>query len=567
MDTAIINKTVNAPLDGSLWLKADWRQAHRNVKRIQHRIVEAVKAQRWRTVRQLQRLLTRSLSAKLLAVKRVTENRGARTPGVDGAVWRTSAAKSKAVLSLQSKHYKAKPLKRILIPKAEQGKQRPLSIPTLKDRAMQALYKLGLEPITETQADKHSYGFRPGRSTADAIAQCFNVLAAPHRAEWVLEGDIQGCFDNIHHKWLLSHVPMNKRILKQWLKAGFMEANDWYPTRRGTPQGGIISPVLMNIALDGLCQCLHEEFGAPKSQKTRQYKVHPVRYADDFVITGISKALLEREVKRVVEQFLQTRGLTLSQEKTRVTSIYQGFDFLGQTIRKYRNKVLITPSKESQKAFRRSIKEKLVKLKTAPQTVVIKTLNPLIMGWGNYHRHVVSKQVFSQLDSWLWGKLWKWSYQRHPNKTKRWVARKYYHTILLSNWRFCTKNLPSAKIPRTILWKMASIPIHRHVKVRGDANPYDKACMRYFEQRQTKHLQQVVRKRNTLLLYKRQAGKCPMCQLNITLEDKWCVHHEPARAKRGTDATNLLLLHPHCRRQLKERLAAGWSFPDYLFCA
>jgi RNA-directed DNA polymerase len=210
MDTVVQNTTVNAPLGDALWLNADWQKVARNVRRIQCRIVRAVQEQAWRKVRNLQRLLTRSLSAKLMAVKRVVLNRGQRTSGIDGQTWRSSQAKTEAVLQLKTKTYQAKPLKRVYIPKSNGGR-RPLGIPTMRDRAMQALYTLALEPVAETLADNHSYGFRPKRSTADAIAQCFNILSHRYDAQWVLEADIEGCFDNIHHEWLLKHIPIEKR--------------------------------------------------------------------------------------------------------------------------------------------------------------------------------------------------------------------------------------------------------------------------------------------------------------------------------------------------------------------
>ena len=300
-------------------------------------LAKAVKEGRWRMVRALQYLLSRSFYAKLLAVKRVTSNRGKKTPGVDGILWRGARAKWRAACSLRRRGYKPQPLRRIYIPKKNSLKKRPLSIPCMYDRAMQALYKLALAPVAETTADRNSHGFRDGRSCADAIAAAFNALSKPNSATWVLEGDIKGCFDHISHLWMLDRIPMDKGVLRKWLESGFVEQGRLYPTRKGTPQGGIISPTLSNMVLDGLEQ-------AVRSAIPRRSRVNFVRYADDFIITGKSKQLLESEVKPVVVRFLAERGLTLSEEKTSITHIKHGFKFLGQSFRKIGNVLILTDS-------------------------------------------------------------------------------------------------------------------------------------------------------------------------------------------------------------------------------
>jgi len=298
-------------------------------------------------VRTLQRLLTHSFSGKALAVKRVTGNQGKRTPGVDSVSWTTPAARLKAIGSLRRRGYRPLPLRRVYIPKAN-GKQRPLGIPTMKDRAMQALYLLALEPVAETTADPNSYGFRAKRSTADALQQCFNTLCRGCSPQWVLEGDIKGCFDHISHQWMLQHVPTDLTVLQKWLKAGYVENRSLFPTEAGTPQGGIISPTLANITLDGLEKLLAEHFPREKWKDGKRWtlKVNLVRYADDFIITGDSKELLENEVRPLVEHFLKERGLTLSADKTHITHINEGFDFLGQNLRKYDGKPLVKTIEE-----------------------------------------------------------------------------------------------------------------------------------------------------------------------------------------------------------------------------
>ena len=337
------------------WYAIDWQAVDRNVRRLQARIVKAVKEGRWGKVRALQRLLTHSFSGKVLAVRRVTENQGKKTPGVDRVIWDTPEKKMQAAQKLKPRGYQPQPLRRVYIPKRDGVTMRPLGIPTMQDRAQQALYLLALDPVVETNADRNSYGFRQQRSCADAMAQCFTILSK-RNPQWILEGDIKSCFDRISHDWLLAHVPMDRVILRKWLKSGYMDKHVLHETTDGTPQGGIISPALANCALDGLERLLKERF--PPSRRfpslggKRPCGVNLVRYADDFLITGRAKELLEGEVKPLVEQFLRTRGLELSPKKTVITHVETGFDFLGQNVRKYPNgKLLIKPSKKNVKTF------------------------------------------------------------------------------------------------------------------------------------------------------------------------------------------------------------------------
>jgi RNA-directed DNA polymerase len=314
------------------------------VRRLQVRIVKAVKAGKWRQVKNLQRLLSHSLSGRCLAVRRVTENRGNRTAGVDKVLWDTPEKKIRAVYALKKTGYKAQPLLRIYIPKSN-GKRRPLGIPTMFDRAQQALHLLSLDPVAETLADKNSYGFRRERSPADAIGQVFNNLRFRTCGQWILEGDIRSCFDEIDHDWMLSNIPMDKNILRKWLKSGYMERDVFYHTRKGTPQGGIVSPVLSNMTLDGLERVIKE------ASRKHDIRANFVRFADDFVVISHSKPFLEEILKPLINGFFKERGLTLSEEKTLITHIDDGFDFLGQHIRKYNGKLLIKPSKKSIKSF------------------------------------------------------------------------------------------------------------------------------------------------------------------------------------------------------------------------
>jgi len=383
-----------------VWLRADWHHIEKDVRRLQVRIAKATQEGRWGKVKALQHLLTRSYYSKMLAVKRVTENRGKRTPGIDGNIWSTPAAKLKGALALRHRGYQPQPLRRIYIPKSN-GKKRPLGIPTMRDRAMQSLWKLALEPVAETQADPNSYGFRRERSTADAIEHCFNALAKRTSATWVLEGDIRGCFDNISHDWLLRNITMDKVVLRKWLEAGYVEKGALFATEAGTPQGGIISPVLANLTLDGLEQAVNISV-SPKDTPRRPFKIHVVRYADDFIVTGVSKEVLQHQVRPAIEAFLRSRGLELSDEKTKVTHIAQGFDFLGQNIRKYSGKLLITPARKSVKALLDKVRKIVNGNKSATKANLILNLNPVIRGWAMYHRHIVSKARFTWIDHQIW---------------------------------------------------------------------------------------------------------------------------------------------------------------------
>jgi RNA-directed DNA polymerase len=397
---------------GVTWDGINWAKVQRHVRGLQTRMVKASQAGRHNKVKALQWLLTHSFSGKALAVKRVTENQGRNTPGVDKVTWKTPEAKTNAIASLKRRGYSPLPLRRVFIPK-KNGKTRPLGIPVMKCRAQQALHLLALEPIAET--------------TADAGAQCFNVLAKKANAEWVLEADIQGCFDKISHDWMLAHVPTDKAILKKWLKAGFVYQNELFPTETGAPQGGIISPVLANMTLDGLEAMLAEKF--PQARRTG-LKMNMVRYADNFVITGHSKEWLEQEVKPVVVEFLAARGLVLSPEKTRITHIREGFDFLGWNFRKYNGKMLMKPSKANVKAHLDKIREVINSNKAAKQANLIRLLNPVLRGWANYHSHVVAKETFARVDARVWSMLWRWAVRRHPNKGARWVKEKYFKTLV-----------------------------------------------------------------------------------------------------------------------------------------
>jgi RNA-directed DNA polymerase len=539
------------------WHDIDWRKAHRMVRRLQIRIVKAIQAGDHRKAEALQRLLTHSFYAKALAVKQVTENKGRNTAGIDGVKWNTPQAKIKAIEALQHKGYKPLPLRKHLIPKGKgKGKgYRQLGIPTMKDRAMQALWLLALEPIAECILDPNYYGFRKERNCADAIKQCYNLLAKEGSAEWILEVDIQKCFDRIRHAWLEANIPMNKKTLRKWLKAGFMSKGKLYPTEEGTPQGSIISPCLANLTLNGLESALRRRFGKP-TLLDRKNKVYTVFYADDFIITGTSKELLEKEVKPFVEEFLRERGLEISPEKTRITHISEGFDFLGQNIRKYKGKFLTKPSKKSQKALLQKVRTLTRELTGSTQELLILKLNQLITGWANYHRHVVSKKIFERMDHEIWQAVWRWSRRRHSNKGKRWIKRRYFRIIDHRDWTFaCDQIDDNGKKHVYKLKRMAKVPITRHIKIRGEVNPFDPKWELYLEQRFQRQTEEKIQgKKRHLALYKRQKGICPQCGQKLDEETEWHIHHVIRKVEGGKNTLdNLTLLHPNCHRQIHAR--------------
>ncbi len=450
------------------WNNIDWEKVEKHVNRLQVRITKAVKEAKWYLVKKLQYLLTHSYYAKLLAARNPTQNKGKRTAGIDGETWSSSETKMKAALSLTDKKYVAKPLKRVYIEKYGSSKKRPLGIPTMYDRAMQSLYAMALDPIAEATGDKTSFGFRKSRSTHDACDRLFQCMSRKDSPEWVLEGDIKGCFDNINHQWLLDNILMDKSILRQFLKAGYIYDQKLFPTEAGTPQGGIISPILANIALDGIENLLSDKYHKSQNGKiyrkqAAKYKVNFCRYADDFVVTAKTEEIA-KEVKELIKEFLKDRGLELSDEKTLITHIDSGFDFLGWNFRKYNGKLLVKPSEKSIKKFTEEISNVIKRGKTWTQEVLIDTLNPIITGWVNYHRTVVSSEIFNKLDHMIWNMLWHWAKRRHPDKSKNWTVRKYWHTVGNRNWIFSTGN--------NQLKFLSDTKIVRHTRLKLDMNPY-----------------------------------------------------------------------------------------------
>ena len=548
-------KPCASPGIATCWEEIDWQKARAYVKKLQMRIVKAQKRGHYSKVKSLQWLLTHSFYAKALAVKRVTSNSGKRTSGVDHELWLTPQAKFNAISKLNRRGYRPQPLRRHYIPK-KNGKMRPLSIPTMTDRAMQTLYKFSLEPIAETYADPNSYGFRIGRSTHDAIEQCFTDLNKGKSPKWILEGDIKGCFDHISHQWLLENIPMDTQILEKWLKCGYVETQKLFPTDEGTPQGGTISPTLMNMTLDGLERLLHDRLPTRKkvNGKTHFNKMNFVRYADDFIITGESPEFLREKVLPIVREFLTERGLQLSEEKTVITHIGEGFDFLGKNIRKYNGKLLIKPCKSAVRSFLGKVRDIIKSSKSIKQEILIRRLNPVIRGWVNNQRYVVSSKVFSTVDYEIYKCLWQWAKRRHKKKSRKWIAKKYWHDIDSRQWTFSVPYENQGTEGKPLYCKLeyaTDTKIIRFKKIVAEANPFDEYWTDYFEEREGEKLLNSTKGREKLLtIWRRQGRRCPVCGDLITSETGFKVHTPAGKESRK------IMVHKECHEEIHSLITA-----------
>ena len=522
-----------APTDlWTTWEQIQWNKCEHEVRKLQARIVKAQMSGRHNKVKALQWMLTHSFYGKALAVKRVTSNGGKKTAGVDHVLWNTPNQKMDAIASLKRRGYHPQPLRRVNIKKSN-GKLRPLGIPTLKDRAMQALYHMALDPVAETTADTHSYGFRKERSTKDAKEMCFTVLARKIAPQWVLEGDIKGCFDHISHEWLLNHIPMDKVILRKWLKSGYVFHNKLYPTYEGTPQGGIISPTLANMVLNGMQTMLSERFKVRMGKNYYNTKINLVRYADDFIVTGKDKEILENKVKPAIKEFLAERGLTLSEEKTKITHIDEGFDFLGYNFRKFNGTLIVKPSVKSVQKLLDKVKSITRKYRAISQVSLIRILNPIIRGWSNYYKTCSCGKTKIKVDYLLYKKIRRWADRRHPKKGKHWVSHKYFHTRGKNHWRFGTWVKKQGEKMFYPLISVCDVPKTKHILIVGEANPYSEQYTTYFDKRHTQNLLEHFNGRYALRnLWEKQMRRCKVCGEPITTATPWVQTHLVVNNKR-----------------------------------
>jgi RNA-directed DNA polymerase len=550
------------------WQTINWKQANRGVRNLRRRIFRASQEGDHKKARSLQKLMLRSYFNVLVSVRRVTQdNQGKHTPGVDKLVVKTPAARGKLVDEMTTcQPWKARPARRVYIPKAN-GKQRPLGIPTIKDRCLQAMVKNALEPYWEARFEGSSYGFRPGRGCHDAIARIFAIARNHHGKgrngrikEWVVDADIKGAFDNIDHQHLLEAIGgfPARELIKQWLKAGYMEDGVFHDTETGTPQGGVISPLLANIALHGMEQALGIRW-TPTGGNLGKRVV--VRYADDFVVFCKSREDAE-ETTTILTEWLAKRGLTLSTEKTRIVNIKEGFNFLGYTIRRYKSnktrsgyKLLITPSKDSVKRLKGRLMDEWRKLQGCVSSVIIKQLNPIIRGWANYYRNCVAKATFNKLDQWMFKRTLHNVRRKHSNQGIRGLLTRYwgrFNPHRNDNWVFGDRQTGQYLI------KFAWTPIKRHVLVKGRSSPDDPRLTQYWLDREkAKALNLPGHRREIATL---QDGCCPVCGESLFNGEEMQVHHRRLRSKGGTDAKeNLALVHLFCQQQIHS--GKGQSMP------
>lgn len=569
---------VNGPEDDVLdWLSIDWPTVEDEVRRLRQRIFTASQAGDLKKVRNLQKLMLRSRANALLSVRRVTElNAGRMTAGIDGVVVVTAPGKAALAERVRKRDRRstAQPVKRVYIPKAN-GKQRPLGIPVIVDRAQQAQVVNALEPEWEARFEPKSYGFRPGRGCHDAIEAIFHVARGPNPSRrWVLDADLAAAFDRIDHSHLLNHLgtfPARAQV-EQWLKAGVVEQGRLTPTEEGTPQGGVVSPLLLNIALHGMEEAagVRRQLTGVHAGETRRDSPILIRYADDFLALCHSQDQAEK-VKASLAGWLAPKGLVFNEDKTRIVNLDEGFDFLGFTVRRQSGKLLIKPSKAAIRRIRDRLRTEMRSLRGANVAMVLKRLTPIVRGWAAYYRAVVSSEVFSALDRYLWKLTYKWAKHSHPKKSKHWIVDQYFARFNKSRrdrWVF------GDRISGAYLVKFAWTNIVRHQMVTKGASPDDPAWAEYWAARRRRAAPPPL-DNLSLRLLKTQHGTCPACGELLLYADhppqspreweQWVRVTGKALAKRhiayrsdgSSDAGTVCLVHARCRPRIPSDTTPG----------
>src|SRR6478752_2216254 len=567
--------TVNGPEDEIIdWDAVQWHRVEDDVRRLRQRIFTATQAGDLKRVRNLQKLMLRSRANALLSVRRVTElNAGRKTAGVDGRVVLVEEEKAEMAAWLQrdTATWRPRPVKRVFIPKGN-GKRRGLGIPVIADRALQALAVNALEPEWEARFESRSYGFRPGRSCQDAMQAIFvTARGATCKRCWVLDADLAAAFDQLDHDHLLAQLgrfPARERV-RQWLKAGVVDRGQLAPTERGSPQGGVISPVLMNVALHGMEHAAGVRYIAIGSNAGTARPGSPVlvRYADDLLALCHSREQAE-QVKARLAWWLVPRGLAFNEDKTRVVHLDEGVDFLGFTIRRYRGKLLITPSKAAVKRIRARLSAEMRTLRGHNAQMVLIRLNPIIRGWSAYYRHAVSARVFNELDDHVWKLTDRWARFTHPHKGRRWIVSRYFgafHPSRRDRWVFGDRDSGA------YLVKFAWTAITRHTLVKGWASPDNPTLADYWAARRRRGRPPLDRTRSWLI--RKQRGRCPLCgQLLLHAEvepqhpDEWerwitatakAIRHHAVIVDSGPESLGysaFRLIHTHCRSRHPDRI-------------